>query len=121
MTEKVREYIDLLYGMGKLRESIDEKAEWNEDERVTEYTTMAMSALEGMTEEETKYLDIATSALKVMAAALLAIVEAWGKGGISELAAKIIAKASILRISGFGFVFSVSRAINSASGGFICK
>ncbi len=95
MTEKVREYIDLLYGMGKLRESIDEKAEWNEDERVTEYTTMAMSALEGMTEEETKYLDIATSALKVMAAALLAIVEAWGKGGISELVAKIIAKASI--------------------------
>ncbi len=95
MTEKVREYIDLVYGMGKLRELIDEKAEWNKDERVTEYTTMAMSALEGMTEEEAKYLDIATTALKAMAKALLTVVEARGKGGISELAAKIVAKAGI--------------------------
>ncbi len=96
MTEKVRDHIDLMYGMGKLRESIDEKAEWNKDERVTEYTIKAMEALGSFTEEEAEYLDIATVALNAMGKSLMVVAKARAKdGGISELAAKIIAKAGI--------------------------
>ena len=96
MTEKVREYLDLNYGMAKLRESLSNE-EWPKDERVKDYFDKVLELADGFTGEEAKYMDTLTGALDAIGKTLKERSEVLNGelGGFKDIAAKILAKAGI--------------------------